>query len=167
MRIEYCWKIDSYSEWQFVRVAPPFTVFHYEIKWSKRLTQQYNHLILNMPCYSSTRTNTNSYGLAARQLKAQKDKRYRDFTKKCLYRFLGLCRFWVIRIWRFCRQVIIPNIKKAWNTHEIEEWETLVNRKTSLRKLWLYLLKYSFLFVFLSQALHYLRQILTFGPYQM
>lgn len=55
----------------------------------------------------------------------------------------------------------------GWNTHEIEEWETLVNRKTSLRKLWLYLIKYSFLFVFLSQALHYLQQILTFGPYQM
>lgn len=28
-------------------------------------------------------------------------------------------------------------------------------------------IKYSFLFVFLSQALHYLQQILTFGPYQM
>ena len=105
--VEYCWKIDSYSEWQFVRVAPPFTVFHNEIKWSKRLTQQYNHLILNTPCSSSTRTNTNSYELAARQLKAQKYKRYRDFVKKFLYRFLGLCRFWVIRIWRFCRQVII------------------------------------------------------------
>ena len=37
----------------------------------------------------TTRTNTNSYGLAARQLKAQKYKRYRDFTKKCLYRFFS------------------------------------------------------------------------------
>ena len=42
---------------------------------------------------SSTRTNTNSYELAARQLKAQKYKRYRDFVKKFLYRFLGFCRF--------------------------------------------------------------------------
>ena len=161
------WYIAKLQWSSFSNKEYPFTDFHYEIKWSKRLTQQYNHLILNMPCYSSTRTNTNSYGLAARQLKAQKYKRYRNYITTFLYRFLGLCRFWVIRIWRFCRQVIIPNIKKAWNTHEIEEWETLVNRKTSLRNLWLYLLKYSFLFVFLSQALHYLQQILTFGPYQM
>ncbi len=31
MRIEYCWKIDSYSN-DYLCVLPPFTVFHYEIK---------------------------------------------------------------------------------------------------------------------------------------
>ena len=70
-----------------VSAAPPFTVSHYKIKWSKGLTQWHNHLKLNMPCSSSARTNTNSYGLAARQLKAEKYKRYRDFAKKCPYRF--------------------------------------------------------------------------------
>ena len=64
-------------------------VFNYEIKGSKRLTPQYNHLKLNTPCSSSTRTNTNSYGLAARQLKAQKYKRYRHFFAKSLYRFFS------------------------------------------------------------------------------
>ena len=65
-------------------------VFHYEIKLSKRLKRQYNHLKLNTPCSSSTRTNTNSYELAARQLKAQKYKRYGDFVMKFPYRFF-LC----------------------------------------------------------------------------
>ena len=71
----------------------------------------------------------------------------------------------------FFKYMLIPRIRIhghsrsifGWNTHEIEEWEILVNRKTSLRKLWLYLIKYSFLFVFLSQALHYLQQILIFA----
>ena len=59
-----------------------------------------------------------------------------------------------------CKKNIEKELKKiikdnrSHNGLERSEWQAVYR-------------KYSFLFVFLSQALHYLQQILTFGPYQM
>ena len=62
----------------------PFTVFHYEIKWSKGLTQQYNHLKLNTSYSSSTRTNINRSKQLSSIVQNIEYKRYR----KSVARFL-------------------------------------------------------------------------------